>query len=255
MRLPPTLVDGVLLERENRFRARVQTAAGEVLAFVPNPGRTLELLYPGARVLLAPVATGGQRRTAYDLTLAYTADGLLVSIDTRLANPLFAEAVAAGHLAPFLGYGVTRPEVTFGASRLDFRLDGAGCPPLLVEVKSSTLVEDGVARWPDAPSLRGQRHIRELAGALRQGYRAAIVWLVQRPDATAMTPHRVIDPAFADALAEVTAAGVEAYAFRCDVTREWVEVAGEIGMFLNYPSACGRGPAGYDVRQRPTGRS
>lgn len=228
MRLPPGLIDGVLLERENRFRARVRTAAGEALAFVPNPGRTLELLYPGARVLLAPVAAGGQRRTAHDLMLAYTAKGRLVSVDTRLASPLFAEAVAAGRLAPFVGYRVTRPEVVFGASRLDFRLDAEDGRPLLVEVKSSTLVEDGVARWPDAPSLRGQRHIRELAGAVGQGYRAAVVWLVQRPDATVMMPHRAIDPAFAEALAEVVAAGVEAYAFRCDVTRERVEVVGEV---------------------------
>lgn len=228
MRLPPGLIDGVLLERENRFRARVRTAAGDVIAFVPNPGRTLELLYPGARVLLAPVAAGGQRRTACDLTLAYTTEGLLVSLDTRLASPLFAEAIGGGRLAPFVDYRVTRAEVTFGASRLDFRLDAEGCPPLLVEVKSSTLVEEGVARWPDAPSARGQRHMRELAEAVRQGYRAAVVWLVQRPDATVMTPHQAIDPAFADTLAEVTAAGVEAYACRCDVTREWVEVMGEI---------------------------
>lgn len=228
MRLPAPLVDATLIERENRFRARVRTAEGEVLAFVPNPGRTYELLYPGARVVLAGAPVAPHRRTAYDLLLAYTAEGRLVSVDTRLASPLFAEAVAAGRLAPFAGYDVTRAEVIFGASRLDFRLDAADCPPLLVEIKSSTLVEDGVARWPDSPSVRGQRHVRELAQAVWQGYRAAVVWIVQRPDAAVMTPHHEIDPAFADALREVVAAGVEAYAFRCDVTRERVEVAGEI---------------------------
>ncbi len=230
MQLPSPLLDGVLLERENRYRARVATALGEVLAFVPNPGRTLELLYPGARVVLveAPPRPGPPRRTAYDLRLAYTRDGLLVSVDTRLASPLFAEALGQGRIAPLAGYAVDRAEVVYHDSRLDFRLTAPDRPPCLVEVKSSTLVEDGLARWPDSPSLRGQRHVRELARAAAEGYRAVVVWIVQRPDATRLTPHAGIDPAFAAAFAEVTGQGVEAYAYTCRVTRETVEVAREI---------------------------
>lgn len=237
MNLPSPLLDGILLERENRYRARVATASGELLAFVPNPGRTLELLYPGARVVLAAAVPrpGPPRRTAYDLRLVYTRDGLLVSVDTRLASPLFAEALAQGRLEPLAGYAVDRPEVVYGESRLDFRLMAPDQPVCLVEVKSSTLVEDGLARWPDSPSLRGQRHVRELARAVAEGYRAAVVWIVQRPDATRLMPHVDIDPAFAAACAEVVGQGVEAYAYTCDVTRETVEVAQAIPVVLPSP--------------------
>ena len=234
MQLPSPLLDGVLLERENRYRARVATVLGEVLAFVPNPGRTLELLYPGARVVLAsaPPRPGPPRRTAYDLRLAYTRDGLLVSVDTRLASPLFAEALAQGRVAPLAGYTVDRPEVVYGDSRLDFRLTAPDRPVCLVEVKSSTLVEDGLARWPDSPSRRGQRHVRELARAAAEGYRAVVVWIVQRPDATRLAPHAGIDPAFAAAFAEVVGQGVETLAYTCAVTRAAVTVARAIPVEL-----------------------
>lgn len=228
MRLPSPLVEGVLLERENRYRARVQTDDGPVLAFVPNPGRTLELLYPGARVVLHPQPGAPHRRTAYDLILAYTVEGLLVSIDTRLAGRVFVEALALGQLEPLVGYRLDKAEVRYGQSRFDFRLVAPDHPVCLVEVKSSTLVENGVARWPDSPSARGLRHTRELAAAVAEGYRAVLVWIVQRPDATSLRPHHTIDPDFAAALAEATVAGVEAYAYACQVTLTSIEVVRSI---------------------------
>lgn len=229
MLLPTPLLDGRLVERENRFRARVRLDGSEVLAHVPNPGRTVELLYPGARVLLTPRPEPG-RRTAYDLILAYTVDDILVSLDTRFPSRLFGEAMAAGRIRPLADYRVARAEIPFGASRLDFALtprDGAASPlpPCLVEVKSSTYVMDGLGLWPDAPSLRGQRHVRELADAVAQGYRAAIVWFVQRPDARCLTPNRAVDAGFGAALDAAQAAGVEAYAYTCRVTRASIEVA------------------------------
>ncbi len=228
MRLPTPLLDGILLERENRFRARVRLAGVEVLAHVPNPGRTVELLYPGAHVLLTPRPEPG-RRTAYDLILAYTVERVLVSLDTRFPSRLFSEAMAAGRVAPFADYRVERAEIPFGDSRLDFALTPRddtlpGLPPCLVEVKSSTYVVNGMGLWPDAPSLRGARHVRELTTAVAQGYRAAIVWFVQRPDARCLTPNRAIDGRFGEALDMARAAGVEAYAYNCRVTREDVEV-------------------------------
>lgn len=227
MRLPTPLLDGILEERENRFRARVRLGGVAVLAHVPNPGRTVELLYPGARVLVTPRPEPG-RRTAYDLILAYTLENVLVSLDTRFPSRLFSEAMAAGRLAPFADYRVERAEIPFGDSRLDFALaprdDASSLPRCLVEVKSSTYVMGGMGLWPDAPSLRGQRHVRELAGAVGQGYRAAIVWFVQRPDARCLTPNRAVDGRFGAALDAARAAGVEAYAYNCTVTRASVEV-------------------------------
>lgn len=234
MQLPVPLIDGVLLERENRYRARVATPGGETTAHVSNPGRLAELLYPGARVLLAPAAAP-HRRTAYDLTLVYTPDDLLVSIDTRLAGPLFAEALTLNRLPPFADATLSRAEVPFGASRLDFALTTPDVPLCLVEVKSCTWVEDGVARWPDAPSERGRRHVLELTRAHAAGHRAALVWIVQRPDATSLQPNPAVDPLFVAHLHAAVALGVEVHAFTCTVTRHAIALAASIPVLLPSP--------------------
>ena len=225
MKIEGPLVEGIFLQRDNRFRATVEVAGRVTKAHVPNSGRLHELFVPGRRVLLAPRAAP-HRVTAYDLVLV-DLGGRLVSMDARLPSRLFHEAVAAGKLAPFLGYTAVQPEVTFGESRLDFRLDGpAGT--CYVEVKSVTLVEDGVGLFPDAPTTRGQRHVRALMEAVAQGHRAAAVFVIQRDDAHTFAPHDAADPAFGRVLREAVAAGVEVHAFKCRVTREEVVIVGAV---------------------------
>jgi sugar fermentation stimulation protein A len=175
------------------------------------------------------------RRTAYDLLLVANA-GVLVSVDARLPNRLFAEAVAAGRLAPFAETASLESEVRHGGSRLDFRLQSAA-GPCWVETKSVTLVEEGLALFPDAPTARGRRHLRELTAIARRGEHTAVVFVIQRPDATAFAPHIAADPAFGQALAEATAAGVKAHAFRCAVTLEEIRITDEVAVRLPGSSA------------------
>lgn len=227
MRLPE-LVRGSFVRRENRFRATIVVDGAEVAVHVANSGRLTELLTPMRPVWLAPMA-GAERHTAYDLTLVEH-ESALVSVDARLPNALWAEAAMAH---PVLGRRFDRlqHEVTRGASRLDFRLaDAQGV--CWVEVKSVTLVESGVARFPDAVTSRGVKHLSELIEIVRSGERAAVVFIVQRGDTVSFAPHYQADPLFADTLRLARRAGVEVWAYRCRVSLQEVVLAEPIPVAL-----------------------
>ena len=229
MKLSRDLVEGRFLRRLNRFAAQVEVSGQEVMVHVANSGRLGELLVPGYRMLLKPVS-GDHRKCGYDLALV-DLGSTLVSADARLPNTLLAEAVAQGNLPEFLGCSSIRREVVFGESRLDFLLEGAeGC--CYVETKSVTLVVDGVAWFPDAPTTRGVKHMNHLAQAVGLGHRAAVVFVIQRDDARAFSPHDVADPEFGAALRRSVAAGVEAYAYRCRVTEGELTLADRVPVEL-----------------------
>lgn len=232
MRIEGPLLEASFLARENRFRALVLLRGEEVRAHVPNSGRLTELLSPGQPVLLRE-ARGPHRVTHHDLLMVPLAHGL-VSIDARLPNRLLSEAIAAGAVSEFAGLGLERGEVPVGGSRLDFlltdELSGQRC---LVEVKSVTLVQQGVARFPDAITERGRRHLRELRRAVGMGLRAAVVFVIQRGDARLFAPHYASDPRFGEQLGQVAAEGVEAYAYCCQVSREEVTLGSRIPVALS----------------------
>ncbi|MBN1400936.1 MAG: DNA/RNA nuclease SfsA [Anaerolineae bacterium] len=227
MRLPP-LVRAQFLQRDNRFRATVRLDGSPVAAHVANPGRCAELLVPGRTIWLER-ATSTQRKTPYTLALVEH-DGVLVSMRSYLANDLLAEALAEGEL---LGeYQRLEREVARGRSRFDFLLHGpAG--DCWVEAKSVTLVEQGVALFPDAPTARGRRHLLELAELAAEGTCAAVVFVIQRPDAVRFAPHVQNDPELARALRRAAQAGVRVYAFRCEVSLEEVRLAGPVPIALD----------------------
>jgi sugar fermentation stimulation protein A len=234
MKISARLIPATFVKRDNRFRVTVRVEGRPVWAHLPNSGRLRELLVPGRRVLLAAAQAPG-RLTSYDL-LMVDLDGPLVSIDARLPSrllyealrqpfdrlriPAQDEALRADWLEEFAGYAEVRREVTYGQSRLDLVLeggpDGGRC---FIEAKSVTLVEDGVALFPDAPTQRGRRHLGELARARAEGHRAAVVFVVQRDDATSFSPHDEADPAFGQALRKAAQAGVEVYAYKCRVSK------------------------------------
>ncbi|MCH7738041.1 MAG: DNA/RNA nuclease SfsA [Chloroflexi bacterium] len=215
MDLGNDLVEGIFLERVNRFLARIEVNGREVGVHVANSGRMKELFVPGRRVLVRPVA-GEHRKTKFDLVLV-DMGWALASADARAPNALLAEGVANGHLKQFAGYPEIRREVTFGDSRLDLMLEG---PPgrCYIEAKSVTLVENGVGLFPDSPTIRGAKHLRTLESVLEAGHRAAVVFVIQRPDARAFATNDPADPALAEAFRAAVAAGVEAYAYNCQVT-------------------------------------
>ena len=228
MRLPP-LIAGRFVRRDNRFRVTVEVEGGHVAAHLPNSGRLTELLTPGRSCWLTEFDTP-QRKTRFDLTLMAYA-GALVSVDARLPNALFAEALVAGQLDPFRGYDGVEREVRFGESRLDFRLSGPESV-CWVEVKSVTLVEGGVARFPDAPTARGVRHLGELVTTVSKGDRAAVVFIIQRADAQRFVPHDQADAAFGSALREAAGAGVGVYAWGCEVSQQEIAVCGAVSVDL-----------------------
>ena len=154
----------------------------------------------------------------------------MVSVDARLPNRLFADAVAEGELKEF-DYPEIDIEVGLGKSRIDLRLsrDREIC---WVETKSVTLVEEGVAKFPDAPTERGRRHLLELVEAIKNGVRAAVVFVIQRQDAQRFMPNTAIDPEFSTVLARVVAAGVEVKAYRCDVSLDSIQILDEIPVIL-----------------------
>jgi sugar fermentation stimulation protein A len=222
VRIDGDLVEARFLARDNRFRVTVEADEGPVWAHLPNSGRLDELLVPGHRVLLVR-RSAPNRKTRYDLSLVQLA-GQWVSVNARLPNDLVVEALFAGRLAPFVGYPDVNREVAFGRSRLDLLLEAPGRPPCLIEVKSVTLVVDGLACFPDAVTLRGRRHLRELEAAIERGYRAAAIFVVQRGDAIGLRPHDESDPDFGRVLREVVSRGVEVYAYACSVEPGRVEI-------------------------------
>ncbi len=221
MKHPQPLIPAQFLRRDNRFRATVLIEGREAWAHVPNSGRLDDLFAPGRPVYLHPVAKP-TRKTPYDLKLVQMPE-TLVSIDARLPNSIFAEAVAARQLPEF-SCDTIQPEVPFGDSRLDFRLQGPE-GVCWVETKSVTLVERGTAYFPDVPTQRGSRHLRELMKILARHERAAVVFIIQREDAMQFSPASSVDPLFSQTLKEVAEAGVDVRAYVCRVTMEEITLA------------------------------
>jgi sugar fermentation stimulation protein A len=224
----PELIPATFIKRDNRFTAGVRLKAGGVsTVFVPTTGRLTGVLRSGCRVWLAPAANP-KRKTRYTLTLAELEEGGLCCTDAAMANRLFAEAQSQGRLRAF-PYPNIENEVTFGRSRLDFHLsdDAENC---WVEVKSVTYANAGVGMFPDAPTSRGRKHLRELAKLAARGDRASAVFIAMREDAVRFAPFEAVDPVFAATLREVRAQGVEVHAYRCAVSLKKIEVAEEISV-------------------------
>lgn len=229
MRWPP-LVQASFLQRLNRFAVEVRVGRRRVRAHLPNSGRLHELLVPGYPVWMA--RREGRRRTQYDVQVVGLPNGVLVSADARVPNLLFREAWQKGELPLFRSYTTLDAEVPLGEGRVDFRLSGPH-GVAYVEVKSVTLVEEGTGLFPDAPTERGRRHVNALMAARRDGARAFIIFIVQRPDAQAFRPHDVADPAFGEILRTAVACGVEAMAYRCHVSLEEIRLVDPIPVILD----------------------
>jgi sugar fermentation stimulation protein A len=160
-------------------------------------------------------------------------NGQLVSVDARVPNKVVAAAISAGQLADFSQFTVARSEVRYGNSRLDLLLEDQRSNRCFVEVKSVTLVENGTAMFPDAPTQRGARHLEELTAAVREGYQAAIIFLIQRGDAILFTPNDRTDPDFGQKLRAAAGNGVGVYAYRCRVTPEMIVITEKVPVKLS----------------------
>lgn len=210
--------EGIFLSRPNRFIAKVIVNGTEETVHVKNTGRCRELLPEGAKVILEKAPDCSKRKTKYDLIAVYK-NGMLINTDSQSPNK------AAMEFIPQLFEDVTyiRPETVFGSSRFDFYIE-AGNRRIFMEVKGCTLEDNGVCRFPDAPTERGLKHINELVTAVKSGYEAYIFFVIQMENAKYFTPNRDTHPQFADALKAASEQGVNVLAYTCKVTPDSMDI-------------------------------
>lgn len=221
------IVKGHFVERPNRFLTLVDLDNKVVPCFLPNPGRMKELLTPGVEVF-AKEANNPNRKTKYDL-IGVIHKGELVSLDTRVPNKLVFEALKNKDIKEFSMYDFVKPEHKYGSSRFDFLLSNSN-EKCLLEVKSCSLVEDGVALFPDAPTLRGKRHLLELIEAKKKGYRTCVLFVVQRVNAHVFGPNDKTDPDFGEAFRKALKNGVEAYAYYSEFSGNKIFLKGRVAV-------------------------
>lgn len=238
------IVAGRFRSRPNRFVALVEVEGKEIPVHVKNTGRCRELLVPDAVVYLEDFSLRmGNRKMTHSLigVEKVRPDGstLLINMDSQAPNRVVEEALRAGRLSlPGLpSIEKIKAEAVYGTSRLDFALsDPSGCVGYL-EVKGVTLEADGLASFPDAPTLRGIKHLRELAALAQAGHPAAVLFVIQMKGVTAFTPNRERHAAFGDALLEAMDAGVSCLAYDCVVTPATLTLADPVPLLLHEGSS------------------
>jgi sugar fermentation stimulation protein A len=230
----PPLTEGVLQRRYKRFLADVEIPGlGEVTAHTPNTGRMTGCSEPGRPVYLSRSESRGRKHPwTWEMIRM---DVGLVGVNTSLPNRLMRLALEAGAVPGFPAGGAVFAEVRRGLSRLDLRYSppgGAG-PDTLVEVKNCSWVERGRALFPDAPSQRAVRHLAELASAAEDGLGAAVIVVIQRPDAEAFSPADAVDPAWGKALRDAIGRGVKALAFEAELSLAGAALGRQVPLLLD----------------------
>ena len=219
----PNICQGIFLARPNRFIAHVEVDGHQEVCHVKNTGRCRELLVPGCRVWLVE-GDSPSRKTRYDLVAVEKereAGVLLVNMDSQAPNKIFGEWAAEGNFRP--GLTLLKPETKWGNSRFDYYWE-QGARRGFVEIKGVTLEDDGVVRFPDAPTQRGVKHLEELIAAKEAGFEAAVCFIVQMEGMKWVEPNDATHPEFGAALRRAAAAGVEVFALECAVTPDNLRV-------------------------------
>lgn len=207
--------EAIFVSRPNRFIAEVEIDGEIKICHVKNTGRCRELLINGVRVVVEK-SDSATRKTEYDLIAVYKGD-MLINIDSQAPNKVFGEwVVNSGY---FKNISFIRPEYTYKNSRFDFYIEADG-RKIFVEVKGVTLEENGVVMFPDAPTERGVKHIKELIDARDNGYDTYIFFIVQMKKCKYFIPNEKTHPEFAKALRNAVGHGVKVCAVNCDVKED-----------------------------------
>lgn len=232
MNIPGPLIKAKFIERPNRFLTRVELNGKIVDSHLPDPGRLKELLVPGAELYLRPVPAESDRKTRYT-TVMVKHDGILISLVSVLPNRFVQESLERRQLPVLEGFRLEKAEVSLGKHRFDFLLKTAEDNPFYLEVKSVTLVEDGLAKFPDAVTERGTRHVKALENMVREGQLAGVLFVCQRSDAQKFSPMHERDPKFATALERAHQSGVQVWCITTKVTLENMTYFQEIPVCFN----------------------
>lgn len=206
------MVRGKFLARPNRFIAHVEINGKTEICHVKNTGRCKELLTPGATVWCEK-SQNPARKTAFDL-ICVQKGSRLINMDSQAPNTAVKKWLLRGGLGNIENL---KPESTFGNSRFDFSFTKNG-KPCFLEVKGVTLENDGVCAFPDAPTVRGAKHLQELTELVKEGYSAYVLFVIQMEDVKYLHPNDITDPAFGNALRAAAKAGVQILAMDCKVT-------------------------------------
>lgn len=218
---------GYFLNRPNRFIAEVEIGGTSTICHVKNTGRCKELLIPGAPLYLQ-YSDNPARKTKYDV-IAVEKEGRMVNMDSQVPNLAVGEWMKKGNL--FSKGAKIIPEQKYGTSRFDFYIEDGNIRAFL-EVKGVTLEENGVARFPDAPTQRGVKHIMELCACRKEGYEAYILFLIQMKGICRLEPNWDTHAAFGEALIQAEKTGVHIMAYDCEVTADCILVDREVPVDL-----------------------
>lgn len=215
------------ISRPNRFIANIELEGEIRVAHVKNTGRCRELLVPNAEIYVQEFDNPA-RKTKYDLIAVKKGDRL-INMDSQVPNKVFCEWVKTGKFAD--GVTLIRPETFYGDSRFDFYIE-AGERRIFVEVKGVTLEENGVVRFPDAPTERGVKHLRELMRAKDEGYETFVVFIIQMDNVSHFEPNDATHPQFGATLREAEKKGVSIIALSCKITPDGIEAVEEVDIKL-----------------------
>lgn len=210
------IIEGRFIDRPNRFIAHVLINGVEETVHVKNTGRCRELLLPDAEVRLA-VSDNPNRKTKYDLVAVYKEKLGWVNIDSQASNKVVQEWLETQD------YTLVKPEYVYGDSRIDFYMV-KDQQEYLMEVKGCTLEIDGIGYFPDAPTERGVKHLKELTKARTLGYECIIAFVIQMEGVSEVRPYISMQPEFGEALEEAKAAGVKVLFLQCEVGRDTLQI-------------------------------
>ena len=218
---------GRFIERPNRFIAYVEISGKKETVHVKNTGRCAELLVPGATVYVQKT-DNPERKTQWDL-IAVEKGERVVNMDSQVPNKVVEEWIRKGNLFP--NATLIKPETKFGNSRFDLYIESDG-RKIFMEIKGVTLEDDGVVRFPDAPTERGVKHVEELVEAVKMGYEAYVFFVVQMKDVKYLAPNMETHAAFGEALRKANKSGVQVLAYECDVEKDIIEITKEVPVVL-----------------------
>ena len=222
---------GRFLERPNRFIAYVEILGKKETVHVKNTGRCAELLVPGATGYVQK-SDNLERKTQWDL-IGVEKGNRMINMDSQIPNRVVEEWIRQGNLFP--NATLIKPETTFGKSRFDLYIEVDG-RKIFMEIKGVTLEDNGVVRFPDAPTERGVKHVEELAEAVKAGYEAYLFFVVQMKDVKYLAPNMKTHAAFGEAMKKAKAQGVNILAYECQVEKDSIEITKEVPVVLEHES-------------------
>jgi len=232
MNFESTLISGKIIKRYKRFLADVELENGDIItAHTANTGSMKTCWEPGWKVLLS-YHDNPKRKLKYSLEMTYNGS-TWICVNTSLPNKIAIEGILNGTVKELAGYTHLKPEAKIGKSRIDILLSNDGEQPCYVEVKNVTLIDQkGGAIFPDSVTTRGQKHLEELTELVNNGTRAAMLYVVNREDASTFAPASEIDPKYAQLLKEAEKAGVEILAYQCSLSPDKVELVHPLPVIL-----------------------